>query len=304
MSKAARKGLGKGLSALLGDDRPAFEDSDDGIATPAGPNSGRRLLPIEFLERNTGQPRHHFDEEALADLATSIKQKGLLQPILVRELGPNQYQIVAGERRWRAAQKAGIHEVPVVVKELTDGEVLEIAIIENIQRQDLSAIEEAVAYKKLIEEFGHTQEAVAEGVGKSRSHVTNLLRLLSLPEKVQVMVDEGKISMGHARALIGAEDPLALAKRIVDEGLSVRQTEALAGEAKGRTRREPRPGGSVSSSSGKKDADTVALEKDLSAATGMKVSIDHEGEGGKVTIAYATLEELDELCSKLGVCGF
>lgn len=305
MSKAARKGLGKGLSALLGDDRPAFEDSDDGIATPSSPHSGRRLLPIEFLERNIEQPRHHFDEDALADLATSIKQKGLLQPILVRELGPNQYQIVAGERRWRAAQKAGIHEVPVVVKELTDGEVLEIAIIENIQRQDLSAIEEAIAYKKLIEEFGHTQEAVAEGVGKSRSHVTNLLRLLSLPEKVQVMVDESKISMGHARALIGAEDPLALAKRIVDEGLSVRQTEALAGEAKGRTRREPRPGGSGgASSAGKKDADTVALEKDLSAATGMKVSIDHEGEGGKVTIAYATLEELDELCSKLGVCGF
>ncbi len=304
MSKAARKGLGKGLSALLGDDRPVFEDSADGAAPSAGPNSGRRLLPIEFLERNADQPRHHFDEDALADLATSIKQKGLLQPILVRELGPNQYQIVAGERRWRAAQKAGIHEVPVVVKDLTDGEVLEIAIIENIQRQDLSAIEEAVAYRKLIEEFGHTQEAVAEGVGKSRSHVTNLLRLLSLPEKVQGMVDEGKISMGHARALIGAEDPLTLAKRIIDEGLSVRQTEALAGEAKGRTRREPRPGGSGSSPAGKKDADTVALEKDLSAATGMKVSIDHEGEGGKVTITYGTLEELDELCSKLGVCGF
>ncbi|WP_262692392.1 ParB/RepB/Spo0J family partition protein [Kordiimonas aestuarii] len=304
MSKAARKGLGKGLSALLGDDRPVFEDTDDGIATPGGPGSGRRLLPIEFLERNVGQPRHHFDEEALSDLATSIKQKGLLQPILVRELGPNKFQIVAGERRWRAAQKAGIHEVPVVVKELTDGEVLEIAIIENIQRQDLSAIEEAIAYKKLIEEFGHTQEIAAEVVGKSRSHVTNLLRLLSLPEKVQGMVDEGKISMGHARALIGANDPLSIAKRIVDEGLSVRQTEALTGEAKGRTRREPRPGGTSASGKSKKDADTVALEKDLSAATGMKVVIDHEGEGGKVTIAYDTLEKLDELCSKLGVCGF
>ncbi|WP_417449107.1 ParB/RepB/Spo0J family partition protein [Kordiimonas sp.] len=303
MSKTARKGLGKGLSALLGDDRPVFEDTDDGIATQGGPGSGRRLLPIEFLERNVDQPRHHFDEAALTDLATSIKQKGLLQPILVRELAPNKFQIVAGERRWRAAQKAGIHEVPVVVKELTDGEVLEIAIIENIQRQDLSAIEEAIAYKKLIEEFGHTQEIAAEVVGKSRSHVTNLLRLLSLPEKVQGMVDEGKISMGHARALIGADDPLAIAKRIVEEGLSVRQTEALTGEVKGRTRREPRPGGS-SGTKAKKDADTVALEKDLSAATGMKVQIDHAGEGGKVTIAYDTLEELDELCSKLGVCGF
>jgi ParB family chromosome partitioning protein len=304
MSKAARKGLGKGLSALLGDDRPVFEDGPDGPAqTIGGQASGRRLLPIEFLERNAGQPRHHFDEDALADLAESIRQKGLLQPILVREIGPNQYQIVAGERRWRASQKAGIHEVPVVVKELTDREVLEIAIIENIQRQDLSAIEEATAYKKLIEEFGHTQEVAAEVVGKSRSHVTNLLRLLNLPESVQKMVDDGKLSMGHARALIGAEDPEAIAKRIVAEGLSVRQTEALAGEAKGRSKREPRPGGS-SASGAKKDADTVALEKDLTAAIGMKVLIDHAGEGGKVTISYETLEELDELCSKLGVCGF
>lgn len=304
MSKAARKGLGKGLSALLGDDRPVFEDGPEGpTQATGGQASGRRLLPIEFLERNAGQPRHHFDEEALANLTESIKQKGLLQPILVREIGPNQYQIVAGERRWRAAQKAGIHEVPVVVKELTDREVLEIAIIENIQRQDLSAIEEASAYKKLIEEFGHTQEVAAEVVGKSRSHVTNLLRLLTLPESVQKMVDDGKLSMGHARALIGAEDPAAIAKRIVTEGLSVRQTEALAGEAKGRTKREPRPGGSAASGA-KKDADTVALEKDLTAAIGMKVLIDHAGEGGKVTISYDTLEELDELCSKLGVCGF
>ena len=304
MSKAARKGLGKGLSALLGDDRPVFEDDPNGPApVEGGQSSGRRLLPIEFLERNAGQPRHHFDEDALADLAESIKQKGLLQSILVREVGPNQYQIVAGERRWRASQKAGIHEVPVVVKELTDREVLEIAIIENIQRQDLSAIEEATAYKKLIEEFGHTQEVAAEVVGKSRSHVTTLLRLLNLPESVQKMVDDGKLSMGHARALIGAEDPAAIAKRIVDEGLSVRQTEALAGEAKGRTKREPRPGGSAASGA-KKDADTVALEKDLTAVIGMKVLIDHAGEGGKVTIAYDTLEDLDELCSKLGVCGF
>ena len=302
MTKTARKSLGKGLSALLGDDRPVFEDDKDAVTANGAP-TGRRLLPVEFLERNVGQPRHHFDEAALSDLADSIRTKGLLQPILVRELGPNRYQIVAGERRWRAAQKAGIHDVPVVVKELSDGEVLEIAIIENIQRQDLSAIEEAIAYKKLIEEFGHTQEAVADGVGKSRSHITNLLRLLTLPEKVQTMVDEGKISMGHARALIGAEDPLTLAKRIADEGLSVRQTEALAGEAKGKTKRAPRAGGMTSSSS-KKDADTVALEKDLSAAVGLKVLIDHAGEGGKVSISYETLEELDELCSKLGVCGF
>ncbi len=301
MTKTARKGLGRGLSALLGDDRPVI-DADVSTGGAAATASGRRRLPIEFLVRNAAQPRHHFDEAALEDLAASIKEKGVLQPILVREIGINEYQIVAGERRWRAAQKAGIHEVPVVVQELTDGEVLEIAIIENIQREDLSAIEEAAAYKKLIDEFSHTQEAVAELVSKSRSHITNLLRLLTLPEPVQKMVDDGLISMGHARTLIGAEDALSLAKRIVDEGLSVRQTEALMGESKGKQRRQPRPGGSASSKG--KDADTVALEKDLSAATGLKVSIDHEGESGKVIISYATLEELDDLCSKLGVCGF
>ncbi|MCJ9429877.1 ParB/RepB/Spo0J family partition protein [Kordiimonas marina] len=302
MVKTVRKGLGKGLSALLADDRPPLEGQDISIGKPTASGSGRRHLPIEFLERNAAQPRRHFDEAAIGELAASIKDKGLLQPILVREVGPERYQIVAGERRWRAAQKAGIHEVPVVVRELTDSEVLEIAIIENIQRQDLTAIEEALGFRALMEEFGHTQEAVAELVGKSRSHVTNLMRLLTLPEKVQVMVEAAELSMGHARALIGAEDPVALAQRIVREGLSVRQTEALANEAKGKVKREPRPGGSGSGK--KKDADTVALEKDLSAATGLKVSIDHEGEGGRVTIVYETLEELDELCSKLGVCGF
>lgn len=303
MAKAARKGLGRGLSALLADDRPALAGDSEVLETggAAASATGRRRLPIEYLERNAAQPRQRFDEAALEELAASVREKGLLQPILVREIGPDKYQIVAGERRWRAAQKAGIHEVPVVVRDLNDAEVLEIAIIENIQRQDLSAIEEAVAYKKLMDEFGHTQEALAGIVGKSRSHVTNLLRLLTLPEKVRAFVDEGKISMGHARALIGAEDPLSLAKRIVDDGLSVRQTEALANDAKGKQKRVPRPGGG---SSRTKDADTVALEKDLSAATGLKVTIDHQGEAGKVTITYETLEELDELCSKLGVCGF
>ena len=165
------------------------------------------------------------------------------------------------------------------------------------------SVEEATAYQRLMNEFGHTQDAVSKVVGKSRSHVTNLLRLLSLPEKVQTMVGEGALSMGHARALIGAADPLLLAKRVVDEGLSVRQTEALANEAKGKQKRSPRPGG-TGSSGRQKDADTVALEKDLTAAVGMKVAIDHEGEGGKVVISYETLEDLDELCSKLGVCGF
>jgi len=302
MAKTAHRGLGRGLSALLGDDRPII--SDEGAvetANDGGPRS-RRRLPIEFLERNAGQPRVHFDEESLGELAASIKEKGLLQPILVREIGPEKYQIVAGERRWRACQKAGIHEVPVVVRELTDGEVLEIAIIENIQRQDLTAIEEAAGFKRLMEEFGHTQEAVAEVVGKSRSHVTNLIRLLNLPEHVQNFVGEGVLSMGHARALIGYEHAIELANRVAKEGLSVRQVEAIVGESKdGKQRRQPRPGGMSSKA---KDADTLALEKDLSAAVGLKVLIDHQGDTGKVTIAYDTLDELDELCSKLGVCGF
>lgn len=305
MSKTTRTGLGRGLSALLGDDRPVIDAPVDSGAEAVSVDgvSRRRRLPIEFLERNGDQPRYHFDEASIDELASSIKEKGLLQPILVREVGVDRYQIVAGERRWRASQKAGIHEVPVMVLELSDTEVLEVAIVENIQRQDLSAIEEATAYQRLIDEFGHTQDAVSKIVGKSRSHITNLLRLLNLPQKVRDLVDMGKISMGHARALVTAEDPVGLASRIVSDGLSVRQTEAAAKGDKGieKVKRQPQPGGRIG---GGKDADTIALEKDLTAALSMKVSIDHQGEGGKVTVAYADLEELDALCSKLGVCGF
>lgn len=297
MAKAARKTLGRGLSALLGDDRPVFENTetanDSNIA-------GRRRLPIEFLERNPAQPRVHFDEVALEELGASIKEKGLLQPIIVRELSVEKFQIVAGERRWRAAQRAGIHEVPVTVLDLSDTEVLEIAIVENIQRQDLSAIEEATGFKRLMAEFGHTQEALAHVVGKSRSHVTNLLRLLTLPEKVQNMIGAGTLSMGHARALIGSSDPVALANKVLKDGLSVRQTELMASESKGKAKRQPRPGGTAGS---KKDADTVALEKDLTAALGMKVAIEHEGENGRLVVTYSDLEQLDILCGKLGVCG-
>lgn len=303
MAKTVRQGLGRGLSALLGDDRPVVEDMpvDAGGELESASPTGRRRLPIEFLERNSAQPRYRFNEEALEELALSIKEKGLLQPILVRELGPEKFQIVAGERRWRAAQKAGVHEVPVVVRELSDTEVLEVAIIENIQREDLSAIEEATAYRRLMDEFGHTQEVVAGIVGKSRSHITNLLRLLNLPQKVRDLVDDGRLSMGHARALLSADDPVSLAGKVIADGMSVRQTEAAAksGEVK---RREPQPGGRSKKSG--KDADTIALEKDLTAALSMKVAIDHQGEGGTVTISYKSLEELDELCSKMGVCGF
>lgn len=314
MAKTVRKGLGRGLSALLGDDRPVIEDATDsndpavggvvaaGATEPSSTSvAGRRRLPIEFLERNSAQPRYRFDEAALEELSLSIKEKGLLQPILVRELGPDKFQIVAGERRWRAAQKAGVHEVPVVVRDLTDTEVLEVAIVENIQREDLSAIEEATAYSRLIEEFGHTQEVLAKIVGKSRSHITNLLRLLNLPQKVRDLVDEGRLTMGHARALLSASDPVSLAGRVVADGLSVRQTEAAA-KTDSPKKREPTPGGRPKTAS--KDADTIALEKDLTAALSMKVAIDHQGEGGAVTISYKSLEQLDELCSKLGVCGF
>jgi len=319
MAKVVRKGLGRGLSALLGDDRPVIDDpvvpgrstpDDQGPSVTAGNegagtdsnNAGRRRLPIEFLERNSNQPRYHFDEAALEELSLSVKEKGLLQPILVRQTGPEKYQIVAGERRWRAAQMAGIHEVPVVVRELTDAEVLEIAIVENIQREDLSAIEEAAGYSKLIEEFGHTQEALSKIVGKSRSHITNLMRLLNLPQKVRDLVDNGRLSMGHARALLSAKDPVALAGKVVAEGLSVRQTEAAAKSGQPSKRKTSKSVGL--GAVGDKDADTIALEKDLSAALSMKVRIDHKGEGGLVTIEYKSLEELDELCSKLGVCGF
>lgn len=297
MAKAARKSLGRGLSALLGDDRPVFENKPEEVLADA---LGRRRLPVEFLERNAAQPRVLFDEVALDELGASIKEKGLLQPIVVREMAPEKFQIVAGERRWRAAQRVGIHEVPVTVLKLNDTEVLEIAIVENIQRQDLSSIEEAMGFRRLIEEFGHTQEALAQVVGKSRSHVTNLLRLLTLPEKVQNMIGAGTLSMGHARALIGSGNPVDLANKVIKEGLSVRQTEGLANDSKGKTKRQPRPGGTTSS---KKDADTIALEKDLSAALGMKVSIDHEGEAGKLVVSYGDLDELDQLCSRLGVCG-
>lgn len=314
MAKMVRKGLGRGLSALLGDDRPVIEDPvvpvsgvtsrAGGLAADAHQGSaptGRRRLPIEFLERNVNQPRYHFNESGLEELALSIQEKGLLQPILVRELGPDKYQIVAGERRWRAAQKAGVHEVPVVVHDLTDTEVLEVAIVENIQREDLSAIEEAAAYSRLIEEFGHTQEVLAKIVGKSRSHITNLLRLLNLPQKVRDLVDEGRLSMGHARALLSAKDPVTLAGKVIADGMSVRQTEAAA-KAGSESKRRSAPGARIKRAS--KDADTIALEKDLAAALSMKVSIDHQGEGGTVTINYKSLEDLDELCSKLGVCGF
>ncbi|NPD17368.1 ParB/RepB/Spo0J family partition protein [Xinfangfangia sp. D13-10-4-6] len=283
-----RKGLGRGLSALMSDVnlRPESE----------GPRRADTRLPVEKLRPNPDQPRKDFDQAALEALAESLRQKGVIQPLVVRSKG-DFYEIVAGERRWRAAQIAQLHEVPVVIRELDDTEVLEIAIIENIQREDLNAIEEALGLRQLIERFGHTQEKVAEALSKSRSHVANLLRLLNLPDDVQRMVRENAISAGHARALINAPDPIRLAQTVAARGLSVRETEKLAREAAEPTKSAS--AGQKSGSASSKDADTRALEGDLSAQLGMTVRIQHKGEGGDLVISYRDLEELDLLCQLL-----
>ena len=292
MEETKRKGLGRGLSALL------EEDADD-YATIDRLRSSKEI-PIELLRPNPYQPRQWFDDERLNDLVDSIREKGILQPILVRRAkdSPNAYEIIAGERRWRAAQLAQIHQIPVIIKELTDAEALEVAIIENIQRQDLTAIEEAEGLQRLLAEFGHTQEKLAEVVGKSRSHIANTLRLLQLPQPIRQMLQDGALTAGHARALITARDPIELAKRIVAQGLNVRQTEKLAQEESG----EPRPKSKAAGrgAGAEKDADTLALEQEVSTKLGLKVSIQHGGgESGVVQIAYATLEQLDEVCRRL-----
>ncbi|MCX8474384.1 MAG: ParB/RepB/Spo0J family partition protein [Sphingomonas sp.] len=286
---APRKhGLGRGLSALLGD---SVVEAPISGGSERGASSGLRTLPVSAMAPHPGQPRRHFDEAALDDLAESISARGLIQPIVVRPHG-HSYQIVAGERRWRAAQRARLHEVPVIVRELTDAETMEIALVENIQREDLNAIEEAEAYSKLIGEFGHTQEALARLVHKSRSHVANLLRLLDLPQPVRQMVVDGSIEMGHARALIGAPDAERLARIVADKGLSVRETEKLAREAKPGTQRK-------SSDAGGRNADIQALERQLGDVLGLNVKIAHGGKGGTLTLAYSTLDQLDMVCQRL-----
>ena len=254
----------------------------------AGPSAAERKIPIEQISPNPDQPRKRFSDDDLDDLTASIREKGVIQPLIVRKVADARFEIVAGERRWRAAQRAQLHELPVVVREFTDVEVLEVAIIENIQRADLNPVEEAAGYRQLMDRFGHTQEKMAEALGKSRSHIANLLRLLNLPEAVLEMVRQGSLSAGHARALIPAEDPLKLAQQIIKGGLSVRATEALV-------KKEQQP------EKPEKDADTKALEGDLSATLGMKVSINHKPgqEGGQMTLSYTSLEELDELCRLL-----
>ena len=295
MAVEGRRGLGRGLSALLGENEVAA--ALDGEAARAPGQAWTNMVPIEFLHRNPDQPRKVFAEAELDELAGSLREKGVIQPLLVRPrpgVG-GEYEIVAGERRWRAAQKAGLHELPVVIRPLSDGEVLELAIIENVQRVDLNPIEEALAYKALMDGFGRTQDGVAEVVGKSRPHIANTLRLLNLPEAVQGYVLQGQLSAGHARAIAATPDPVALARQVVDKGLSVREAEALARQ--GAFARAPRAGSARAPRS--KDADTLALEGDLSEALGLEVEILDSDGAGEVRVKYATLEQLDELCRRL-----
>ena len=288
MSKTEKRGLGRGLSALMADVHLA------GPEQMASPRKAELYVPVEKLEPNPQQPRLDFKREELESLADSIRQKGVIQPLIVRRKpGRDVYEIVAGERRWRAAQLAQLHEVPVVVRELNDTEVLEVAIIENIQRADLNAIEEALGFRQLMTRFGHTQEKLAEALSKSRSHVANLLRLLTLPAEVQDMLREGALSAGHARALIGSPKAAELAAHIVAKGLSVRETERLV-----KQQDSGKPSSPKAPKSAEKDADTRALEADLSANLKLTVRIDHAsgGESGAVTIRYESLDDLDMLC--------
>jgi ParB family chromosome partitioning protein len=287
-----RPSLGRGLNALLGDIAPEAVPTAGGGETPAG----IRMLPVGALTPQPGQPRRVFDEAALEELAQSIAARGVLQPILVRPHGRN-YQIVAGERRWRAAQRARLHEVPVIVRELDDADTFEIALLENIQRRDLNAVEEADAYKRLINEFGHTQEALAKLVHKSRSHVANLLRLLDLPEFVLSLLSDGKIDMGHARALIGVPDVERLAAEVVARGLSVRETERLAKAAKDDGASNGHGGGGGGGSG--RNADIAALERQLTDVIGLGVKITYGAKGGTLTVSYSTLDQLDMVCQRL-----
>lgn len=288
MSKNERRGLGRGLSALMADVHLA------GPEHMATVRKAELHVPVDKLEPNPQQPRLDFRQDELDSLADSIRQKGVIQPLIVRRKpGRDTYEIVAGERRWRAAQLAQLHEVPVVVRELSDTEVLEVAIIENIQRADLNAIEEALGFRQLMTRFGHTQEKLAEALSKSRSHVANLLRLLTLPDDVQDLVRDGKLSAGHARALIGSPKASELAAQIVAKGLSVREVERLM-----KAQESAKPSSPKASTGADKDADTRALEGDLSANLRMPVRIEHASgsESGELVIRYGSLDDLDRLC--------
>ncbi len=284
-SEGKRRGLGRGLSALLGDEASEY----------AGPEQegSPRSVPIEHLRPSRFQPRRQMREDDLRELADSIAEKGVLQPVLVRPdpEQPNAFEIIAGERRWRAAQLAQLHELPVIVRTFSDREALEVALVENLQRQDLSPLDEAEGYRRLMDEFEHTQEDLAKTIGKSRSHVANTMRLLALPAPVKRLIGEGLLTAGHARALLSTDDPETLARRVVDGGLNVRQTEQLVNTLRSGSRNRTHAPA--------KDADTLALERDLSAAIGLAVEIRFQGTKGSLVLHYTTLDQLDDILHRL-----
>jgi len=289
MSERPAKDLGMGLSALLGEARPAA--GEGGM-----PRDGVREIEVARIRPNPNQPRTQFTEELIAELADSIRERGVLQPILLRPEGEG-YMIVAGERRWRAAQAARLHTIPAIVRDIDESTTAELALIENIQREDLNAIEEAEGYRQLIQRHGHTQDGVAQIVHKSRSHVANLLRLLDLPEMVKQSLLQGDISMGHARAVATADDPEELTREVIAKGLSVRQTEALAKRAR------PGAGSDIARASARNyrtiDPDLAALERQLGDMLGLKVQVTHKGDGGTVALSYSSLDQLDMICQRL-----
>lgn len=291
MAEETRSRLGRGLASLIGD--------VGGEAAHVERPRAQRKVPIEFIKANPRNPRRTFVEAELTELADSIRQRGVIQPIVVRAVkgATDRFEIIAGERRWRAAQLAGLHEVPIVPVDVSDGEALEIAIVENVQRADLNAMEEALGYHALASEFKHGADDIAKLVGKSRSHVANMMRLTKLPKDVQELISSGQLSAGHARALISVPDASSAARRVVTEGLSVRQTEALAHEEGAPERKSMKP---RSASSPPKDTDTLDLEKRVSDALGLKVTVSHRDPGGTVQIRYGDLDQLDEVMRRLG----
>lgn len=290
----SKKRLGRGLAALIGE----MDNADNNKPASEPKINPDQQLPIEFVVRNSENPRQNFDPDDLVDLARSIRKHGIVQPIVVRKVSDDRYEIIAGERRWRAAQQAELTEIPVLVRDVDDKTALEIAIVENVQRADLNPLEEALGYEQLMSHYGYTQNDLGEVIGKSRSHVANSLRLLKLPDSVRDMLVDGSLSAGHARALVSTSDPLALAKLIVEKGLSVREAERLAQEDINGTTQT-----SAKKEPVQKDADTLALEKSLTDVLGLKVQLDHKGEKGKLQISYKSLEQLDSICKLLGVAG-
>lgn len=290
----SKKRLGRGLAALIGEiDQPVESQSKPSV-------SADRQVPIEHVSRNPRNPRRTFDPTDLEDLSKSIRQHGIVQPVMVRRAGDDRYEIIAGERRWRAAQMAGLVEIPVIVRDVDDRTALEIAIVENVQRADLNALEEAQGYEQLIAQYGYTQNDLGEVIGKSRSHVANSLRLLKLPDEVRMMLAEGVLSAGHARAIVSTSDPIRLAKLIAGDGLSVRDAERLAQKDADQVSRADGLETKQASRGDEKDADTIALERSLSDVLGLKVQLAHKGHGGQLRIDYKSLEQLDELCRLLG----